>query len=87
MKTIAVMEVRKSLGRILDEVQIKSETFVLERAGKPIAKIVPLDSDNPVSSKHNLQKKALHDLRNLRVKTERSEDPAAWLAAERGEWG
>lgn len=86
MKTIPVMEVRKSLGRILDEVQIKSETFILERAGKPIAKLVPLDSDNPESSIQNLQLKALRDLRSLDIKTERSENPDAWLERERGEW-
>ncbi len=85
MKTISVMKVRKSLGEILDEVNLKSETFILERAGKPIAKLSPLNSQEEKSG-NNLALKALRDLKNLNPQTERSENPDTWLEKERKGW-
>ncbi|MDC7223010.1 MAG: type II toxin-antitoxin system Phd/YefM family antitoxin [Spirochaetales bacterium] len=85
MRNISVMKVRKSLGEILDEVNLKSETFILERAGKPIAKLMPLDSLSENQS-NRLSLKALKDLKGLNVGTERSKDPARWLTEERESW-
>ncbi len=85
MKTVSVMKVRKSLGEILDEVNLKSETFVLERAGKPIAKLVPLNS-NPQQGIRSLELKALKELKGLNPSTDRSSDPAEWLEKERSDW-
>lgn len=85
MKTISVMKVRRSLGEILDEVNLKSESFILERAGKPIAKLVPLDS----VSEHQVNRrtmKAVKELKGLNPGTERGESPDAWLEDERGSW-
>jgi Flp pilus assembly protein TadB len=36
------MELRRNLGSFLDEVRLKSERFLLQRAGKPIALLVPV---------------------------------------------
>lgn len=85
MKTISVMKVRKSLGEILDEVNLKSESFILERAGKPIAKLTPLDSSSDQKA-NRLALKALKDLKGLNKNTERSDDPAKWLSSEREDW-
>ncbi|MBN2658288.1 MAG: type II toxin-antitoxin system Phd/YefM family antitoxin [Spirochaetales bacterium] len=85
MKVISVMKVRKSLGEILDEVNLKSETFILERAGKPIAMLSPLHSLKE-SDSHKLSLKALRDLKGLNPHTERSGNPSEWLEREREDW-
>jgi len=85
MKTISVMTVRKSLGEILDEVNLKSETFILERAGKPIAKITPLN-ESAEGRESKLALKALRDLRSINANSERGKDPDSWLNSERSGW-
>ncbi len=40
--TISAMELRKEPGRFLDRVDLRQETFIVERAGKPKAALVPL---------------------------------------------
>ncbi len=85
MKVVSVMKVRKSLGEILNEVNLKSETFILERGGKPIAKLSPLEDGNYTNSS-NLRIKSLHDLKGLNPGTKRGEDPNNWLHKERENW-
>ena len=41
MKTVSALEVRKRFGQILDEAG-RGERIVIERAGQPIAALVPL---------------------------------------------
>jgi prevent-host-death family protein len=41
-KKINAMKARQSLGEILNEVFYRSDTFIVERDGKPLAAIVPL---------------------------------------------
>jgi prevent-host-death family protein len=45
MKSVSALEVRRSFGRILDEAAA-GERIVIERAGQPVAALVPL-SDLP----------------------------------------
>ena len=42
VKTVTAMEARKNFGTILEEVHYKGERFVIARAGKPMAAVVPL---------------------------------------------
>ena len=85
MKVVSVMKVRKSLGEILNEVNLKSETFILERAGKPIARLGPL-RDEDYTNSMNLRIKSLQDLKGLNPKTNRGKNPDNWLDEERGNW-
>ena len=85
MKVISVMQVRKRLGEILDNVNLKSETYILERAGKPIAKLCPLHTEN-LSNVGDLRLRALKDLKGLNEGTARGRDPDRWLKDERGKW-
>ncbi len=85
MKVISVMKVRKSLGEILDKVNLKSETFILERAGKPIAKLCPLKNENHTNSL-NLRIKSLQDLKGLNTEAKRGENPSNWVDEERDNW-
>ena len=42
-RTITAMEARKKFGEILNQVSLLNEEIIIERAGKKIARIVPLE--------------------------------------------
>jgi prevent-host-death family protein len=42
VKTINAMKARQNFGQMLEEVYYKGDQFVIERASKPMAAIVPL---------------------------------------------
>ena len=42
LTTISAMALRREPGRVLDRAEFGNETFVVERAGRPKAAIVPL---------------------------------------------
>ncbi len=46
-KIISAMEARKGFGDLLNQVALKGEVFVVERAGKPLAKICPVSEPAP----------------------------------------
>ncbi len=41
---ISAVEARKNLGKILNIVNLRNEEIIIERAGKPMAKLVPCNS-------------------------------------------
>lgn len=41
-KTVSAIEARKGLGKLLEEVYYRGDQFVIERAGRPMAAVVPL---------------------------------------------
>ena len=89
MKTMSAMKVRKHFGAVMDEVRLKSETIVLERAGKPIAMIEPIRSESEKGE--SVQKRerldALDRLKGLGADAPRSTDLDTWLERERNSWG
>ncbi len=88
MKTMSAMEVRKHFGAVMDEVRMKSETIVLERAGKPIAMIKPYRENAAKSGEERKQERlnALAHLAGLDADAPRAEDLDAWLKNERIGW-
>lgn len=46
MKKISAMQARQSFGEILNQVNLLNEEFVVERAGKSLAKIVPVNAES-----------------------------------------
>lgn len=80
------MDVRKSLGSILDEVRLKSETFILERAGKAIAMITPVDKAGSDSDSQKLKLAVIEELKGLHSTSKRGKDPNQWLKSEREGW-
>jgi prevent-host-death family protein len=46
MKTVNIHEAKTHLSRLIDKVA-KGEPFVIAKAGKPLVKVVPLDSPEP----------------------------------------
>ncbi|MFQ5792777.1 MAG: type II toxin-antitoxin system Phd/YefM family antitoxin [Acidobacteriota bacterium] len=43
-KTVGAYEARRKFGQIIEEAFYKKDNFVVERAGRPMAVIVPIDS-------------------------------------------
>jgi len=42
VKRVNALKARQNLGQVLEEVYYKGDRFVIERAGKPMAAVVPL---------------------------------------------
>ena len=42
-KTISALKARRNLGQILEEVYYRGDQYVIERAGKPMAVVVPIE--------------------------------------------
>ena len=42
-ETISTLEVRKRLGDILDRVALRHDQFIIERKGRPLAAVVPVE--------------------------------------------
>ena len=43
-KVVSAMEVRQNFGSMLNQVSLKDEEIVIERAGKPLARLVNVSS-------------------------------------------
>jgi len=86
MQTVSAMEFRRHLGAYLDEVRIKSETIILERAGKPVAILAPVPAENRESAAVRRQLGAVRQLTAIHAGSERAADIDRWLEAERSHW-
>ena len=42
-KTVTAMRARGNLGQILEEVYYRGDQFIIERSGKPMAAVVPVE--------------------------------------------
>ncbi len=42
-KRVSTLQVRQQLGDILDRVALRHDEYVIERKGKPLAAVVPMD--------------------------------------------
>jgi prevent-host-death family protein len=56
MRTVAALEVRKHFGKILDEAAA-GEQIVIERAGRPVAALIPLSDFQDVSADTRRQRR------------------------------
>jgi prevent-host-death family protein len=43
-KTIAAYEARRKFGQLIEEASYRKDNFVVERSGRPMAVIVPIDA-------------------------------------------
>jgi prevent-host-death family protein len=88
MRTISALDVRARFGQVIDEAAA-GERFVIERAGVPVAAIVPL-ADLEHSDPDRLLERRLAALEQLRRLGERdpmprpsTEEIVAWIRADR----
>ncbi len=95
MRTITALEVRARFGQVLDEAAA-GERFIVERAGAPVAAIVPL-ADLEASDPERVRERrlaAVDQLRRLGTRSRHRQgqpDGAALVRVERDEghapWG
>ncbi len=66
-KVVDATVARRQLGTLLDEVYYKGESIIIERKGKALAKIVPLETKEDTSENNltPIQKKLLNELTSL----------------------
>jgi prevent-host-death family protein len=65
-RAIDVTTVRQKFGTLLDEVYYKNDVIIIERKGKPMARIIPIDDNSSQNSKISLeQQKLLEELNGL----------------------
>jgi antitoxin (DNA-binding transcriptional repressor) of toxin-antitoxin stability system len=86
MQTVTAMEFRRHLGAYLDTVRLKSETVVLERAGKPVAMLTPVHQANEVSTSVGRRLRAVREMCGIHPESERSSNIDQWMANERQDW-
>ena len=42
-KTISALKARQNLGRVMNEVALKGDDYIIERAGKPLVAVIPIE--------------------------------------------
>ncbi len=86
MKTIPVMEMRRHLGAILDDVRLKSETIIVERAGKPIVILSPVEHTEYPSGKTTRRLRAVKEMAGIYETSMRGKSAQKWINTERDNW-
>ena len=43
LKRISAIKVRQNLGQVMNEVALKDDEYIVERAGKPLIAIIPIE--------------------------------------------
>jgi len=81
-QSVSAVEARQKLGEILNRVALRREEIIIERAGKKIARLSPIDNDVPRSSgKLDFRKAA-----GLGKEIWKEIDVDSYLRREREEW-
>lgn len=44
LKKISAIKARQNLGQVMNEVSLKHDEYIVERAGKPLVAIIPIDT-------------------------------------------
>jgi prevent-host-death family protein len=71
LKKVSAIKARQNLGQLLNEVSLKGDAFIIERAGKPLAALVDLESLQKIQED---REEALTCLRNIWGKMEGAND-------------
>lgn len=81
-QSISAVEARQKLGEILNRVLLRREEIIIERAGKKIARLSPIESEAPrPMGKLDFRKAA-----GLGKEIWKDIDVDAYLRQERDEW-
>lgn len=62
IKKISAMKARQNLGQLLNEVSIRGDAYIIERAGKPLAALVDMERFRQLQED---QDSALQAVRNI----------------------
>lgn len=44
LKTVSAIKVRQNLGQVMNEVSLKDDEYIVERSGKPLVAIIPIET-------------------------------------------
>ena len=81
-RSVSAVEARQKLGEILNRVALRREEIIIERAGKKIARMLPIENEvTRPSGKLDFRKAA-----GLGKEIWREIDVDAYLRRERDEW-
>ncbi len=81
-KSISAVEARQKLGEILNRVSLRREEIIIERAGKKIARLLPIENEvSRPRGKLDFRKAA-----GLGKEIWKDIDVDAYLRRERDEW-
>jgi len=81
-QSVSAMEVRKKFGEMLNRVSLRREEIVIERAGKKIARLLPVEQQaQQPHGKMDFRKAA-----GLGSEVWKDIDANEYLRRERGEW-
>ncbi len=62
LKKISAMKARQNLGQLLNEVSLRGDSYIIERAGKPLAALVDLERFQQLQEDQNA---ALQAVKNI----------------------
>jgi len=74
-KKISALKARQNLGQVMNEVAIKGDDYIIERAGKPLVAVIPIEKYQSLQQEIEEFFEALSQVRaNLKEKDEKDMD-------------
>ncbi|MCJ7819317.1 MAG: type II toxin-antitoxin system Phd/YefM family antitoxin [Syntrophales bacterium] len=83
LKKISAMKARQNLGQLLNEVSIRGDSFIIERAGKPLAVLVDMERFQQLQEDRSFALQALKKVWEKMAGADPQEIQAAIEAAEK----
>ena len=62
LKKISALKARQNLGQLLNEVSIRGDSYIIERAGKPLAALVDLERFQQLQEDREASLQALRNI-------------------------
>jgi prevent-host-death family protein len=62
-KTVSAMKARQNLGQIMNEVSLRGDDFIIERAGKPVAVLVSMEKYQIMEKSRQEAREAVNQIR------------------------
>jgi prevent-host-death family protein len=62
LKKISAMKARQNLGQLLNEVSIRGDAYIIERAGKPLAALVDMERFQQLQEDRSFALQALKEV-------------------------
>jgi prevent-host-death family protein len=74
-KKISALKARQNLGQVMNEVALKGDDYIIERAGKPLVAVIPIEKYQSLQQEIQEFLEALSKMRaNLKEKDEKDVD-------------
>lgn len=74
-KKISALKARQNLGQVMNEVALKGDEYIIERAGKPLVAVIPIEKYQSLQQERNEFFESLSKMRaNLKKEDEKNMD-------------